>query len=261
MKLDADLTLSQQGKMFANPRRIELLRQIAQHGSISQAAKQSGMSYKAAWDAVNDMNSRLEVPLVDRVVGGKGGGGAALTPFGERLLKLHTLLTQIQTRALASLQDETVVLDSLLGAISQFAPQSSARNQYFARVTRIQPHAVTARIGLQLAADIEIYAEVTHRSSARLKLAPGQEVLVMLKAPAVVLQRETKAAEGINRLRGDVLSWLSDGVNTAVVLAVSSGLEICALMAADQVDALDLQRGQRLVASFDPEQVLLATLS
>ncbi|NVP01685.1 LysR family transcriptional regulator, partial [Photobacterium damselae subsp. damselae] len=58
MKLDAQLTLFENGKTFANPRRIALLKAIAQTGSISQGAKVAGLSYKAAFDAVKDMNSR-----------------------------------------------------------------------------------------------------------------------------------------------------------------------------------------------------------
>ena len=261
MKLEALLTLNQQGKMFANPRRMALLQQIKAVGSISQAAKQAGISYKAAWDAINDMNSRIESPLVVSAVGGKGGGGAQLTPLGERLLKLYALLTQIQDRALESLQDDNVPLDSLLGAIAQFAPQSSARNQYFSRVTSIEIHKVTARVGLQLSEGVEVFAEVTHRSSARLKLAVDQEVLVMIKAPAVRLRADTKPLTGVNQLSGEIQSWVSDGDNTEIVLKLPGELEICAVMDSEAVAGLSLHKGNTLVASFDPEQVLLATLN
>jgi molybdenum-dependent DNA-binding transcriptional regulator ModE len=46
-----------QQKLFADPRRIALLKQIEQTGSISQGAKNAGISYKSAWDAINEMNS------------------------------------------------------------------------------------------------------------------------------------------------------------------------------------------------------------
>ena len=58
------------------PQRIALLAQIAELGSITRAAKAVGISYKGAWDAIDELNNLAERPLVERSVGGKGGGGA-----------------------------------------------------------------------------------------------------------------------------------------------------------------------------------------
>ena len=60
MNLEAQLILTMDQKVFANPRRMALLAAIAEAGSVSQGAKQAGMSYKAAWDAVKDMNQRAK---------------------------------------------------------------------------------------------------------------------------------------------------------------------------------------------------------
>ena len=71
------------GENFGGPGRIALLARIAECGSITQAAKAIKMSYKAAWDAIDSMNNLAGEPLVERVAGGKGGGGTRLTPRGE----------------------------------------------------------------------------------------------------------------------------------------------------------------------------------
>ncbi len=76
MQAEILLTLKLQQKLFADPRRISLLKHIALSGSISQGAKDAGISYKSAWDAINDMNQLSEHMLVERATGGKGGGGA-----------------------------------------------------------------------------------------------------------------------------------------------------------------------------------------
>lgn len=55
-----------------SPRRLHLLQAIEATGSVSQAAKQVGMSYKAAWDAVEIINNLAGEPLIDRQHGGKG---------------------------------------------------------------------------------------------------------------------------------------------------------------------------------------------
>src|SRR5689334_16720910 len=62
--------------------RIGLLQAIAEQGSITQAAKAFGMSYKAAWDAVDAMNNLAGAALVERSTGGRGGGSTRLTPRG-----------------------------------------------------------------------------------------------------------------------------------------------------------------------------------
>lgn len=56
MQAEILLTLKLQQKLFADPRRISLLKHIALSGSISQGAKDAGISYKSAWDAINEMN-------------------------------------------------------------------------------------------------------------------------------------------------------------------------------------------------------------
>ncbi|GHK53122.1 hypothetical protein KPZU09_28580 [Klebsiella pneumoniae] len=121
MQAEILLTLKLQQRLFADPRRIALLKQIDQTGSISQGAKHAGISYKSAWDAINEMNQLSEQPLVDRATGGKGGGGAVLTRYGQRLIQLYDLLAQIQQKAFDVLSDDDALpLDSLLAAISRF---------------------------------------------------------------------------------------------------------------------------------------------
>lgn len=121
MQAEILLTLKLQQKLFADPRRISLLKHIALSGSISQGAKDAGISYKSAWDAINDMNQLSEHMLVERATGGKGGGGAVLTRYGQRLIQLYDLLGQIQQKAFDVLSDDDALpLDSLLAAISRF---------------------------------------------------------------------------------------------------------------------------------------------
>ena len=86
MKLEGQLWFAHEGQNLAGQGRIELLQQIADTGSISKAAKAAGMSYKTAWDAVDAMNKATGSPLVERSVGGKGGGGTRLTAKGEELV-------------------------------------------------------------------------------------------------------------------------------------------------------------------------------
>jgi molybdate transport system regulatory protein len=66
--------------------KIELLEGIALTGSLSQAARRMRMSYRRAWLLLADLNKSFDHPVVHTSTGGRGGGGAVLTPFGERLV-------------------------------------------------------------------------------------------------------------------------------------------------------------------------------
>ena len=83
-------------KSYIGVGRAELLTRIAESGSISKAAKQMGMSYKAAWDSVDIMNKLSPSPLVESFNGGKGGGGTKLTPLGFEALKAFNELERVK---------------------------------------------------------------------------------------------------------------------------------------------------------------------
>ena len=68
------------------PGKILLLENIHAHGSISAAGRAMDMSYKRAWDLVDEINRICRQPAVERQTGGKNGGGAVLTPFGTSLI-------------------------------------------------------------------------------------------------------------------------------------------------------------------------------
>ena len=112
MQAEILLTLKLQQKLFADPRRISLLKHIALSGSISQGAKDAGISYKSAWDAINEMNQLSEQTLVERATGGKGGGGARLTPLGQELVSRYVALEQrINAASEAELQALVALAD------------------------------------------------------------------------------------------------------------------------------------------------------
>jgi molybdate transport system regulatory protein len=66
--------------------KIWLLENIQKTGSITNAAKEMKMAYRQAWQLVQEMNQRAESPLVEKLLGGKGGGGAKLTSAGENAI-------------------------------------------------------------------------------------------------------------------------------------------------------------------------------
>jgi len=68
--------------------RVRLLENIKATGSITNGAKMMKMSYRQAWQMIEDMNKISGTPLVEKILGGKGGGGAKVTEAGEKVIKL-----------------------------------------------------------------------------------------------------------------------------------------------------------------------------
>jgi len=84
LRADRRFWLTLDGKNFLGRGRVELLQRIRETGSISKAAKTMKMSYKAAWDAVDAMNTAWDTPLVE-----SGPAGSRLTPDAERLIAAY----------------------------------------------------------------------------------------------------------------------------------------------------------------------------
>lgn len=94
------------------PGKIALLEAIARCGSISGAAREMSMSYRRAWLLVEAMNQAFKQPMVQAAVGGKRGGGAAITPFGQDLLARYR---QIEAKAAKAVSSDLAALQKLLG--------------------------------------------------------------------------------------------------------------------------------------------------
>ena len=71
------------------PGKIELLEEIGKSGSLSQAARRMGISYRRAWMLLDSLNNSFNQPTTINKAGGVGGGGAELTAFGVRLVERY----------------------------------------------------------------------------------------------------------------------------------------------------------------------------
>ena len=89
------------------PGKIALLEAIRSTGSISAAARSLGMSYRRAWLLVEEINRALRRPAVTAETGGRRGGGAIITPVGERVVGLYRAI-EAHARAAASAEFRTI---------------------------------------------------------------------------------------------------------------------------------------------------------
>lgn len=81
------------------PGKADLLEGIEQHGSIAAAGRAMSMSYKRAWQLVEEMNAAFREPLVGSTRGGPRGGGARLTEAGRTVLAHYRKIEEIAAEA------------------------------------------------------------------------------------------------------------------------------------------------------------------
>lgn len=102
------------------PGKIALLERIQATGSISAAGRAIGMSYKRAWDLVDELNRTFREPVVATRLGGAQGGGAALTAFGSGLVARYRAM---EAAACDALTDDVQALEAELA----FSPEAPRR--------------------------------------------------------------------------------------------------------------------------------------
>ena len=246
-------------------KRIEILRGIGRSGSISQAAREAGVSYKAAWQAIDTLTNLAGVMLVARAVGGAGGGGATLTPRGEQLLALAEALDEARRvvhqrwAGGASVGDEAASGDAgAAAALARLSLRTSMRNQLPARIERIDTQGRIARVVMQLGDSGRIAARVTEESVQLLALAPGMPVIALCKATAVrVALAAADAGARVqrgNHLAGSVRSVARGETGDEITLALAPDLQVVGFAPPGTV----ARARQRVTAAVDEAAVVVA---
>jgi len=236
------------------PQRIALLQHIADQGSITRAAKAAGISYKAAWDAIDELNNLASQPLVERSTGGRGGGGARLSAEGERVLRLYQRLQNLQAQLLEAAEES-----SDLDLLGRLMLRTSARNQLQGQVSGLRREGRHDRVSLALGGGLEVDALITPDSTERLELTLGTMVVALLKAGWVQLLGTGDEAEaGSNVLDAIIEEVVADGHEpNEVRLALSNGQTLYAFAEAHWLAQHALQAGSEVRVQFQPSSVLL----
>lgn len=263
LELQGSVWMSVGQQPFGGERQIALLDAIAASGSITRAAKSIGMSYKAAWDAVDAMNDLAREPLVERVTGGRGGGGTRLTERGQRLVDNFRIIEREHKRfvELLNLQTRGIADDYFL--LRAMAMRTSARNQFFGTISAIRRGAVNDEVSLQVAGGHAIVAIVTHESSENLGLRPGLEAYALIKSSSVIVVTDAAGARysARNCLAGTVSRVLPGAVNSEVRIDLSGGIAVAAIITNESCDALALKPGSAASALFKASSVIIGVPS
>ncbi|WP_027390283.1 TOBE domain-containing protein [Chrysiogenes arsenatis] len=241
-----------------NEKRIELLRQIGRHGSLSAAAKAVGLSYKGAWDTLDAINNLSGKLLVLRVAGGKGGGGSVLTEEGERVVQVYDLFAEAHGRFLDLLANHTANPQEAYNILQRIGMKTSARNQFSGEVAHVRHGSVNDEVVIRVNAGDEITAIITKESVESMDLAVGKKVYALVKASSVLLaSEEPKGVSARNVLEGTVERIIQGGVNAEVVLVLPGETRLAAVITRESLERIGLREGRTAWAFFKASSVIV----
>jgi len=265
VELAGSIALRSGSRTWGNQKRMALLEAIGEAGSITAAAKRIGLSYKAAWDAVDAMNNLAGEPLVLRSTGGQRGGGAQLTARAVELLQVYQALNAEHQRFLAALAQAGRDPTHHLKLIQQMMIQTSARNKLAATVSRVVQGAVNDEVVLDLGAGQEITAIITRESARNLGLAPGKQALAFIKASSVMVGLPDSDGARLklsarNQLPGHVSEVVAGAVNCEVRIELPQERSLAAIITMESAKALKLKKGTAVLAVFKASSVLLGVM-
>jgi len=244
---------------FLGGDRINLLENIDKLGSITKAAKAVGISYKTAWDTVNLVNNLAEKPLVDRLAGGKGGGGTSLTAEGKKVIFQFKTIQEEHRKFLENLEDRLGDTDSLYQFLRRISMKVSARNTLAGTVTAITQGAVNAEVTLSLKGGVPLTAVITNGAISNLGLKTGAEAYAIIKASSVIIGTDLHDAKisARNVFCGTIATIIEGPVNTEVDVEIRGGNVISAVITHGSSTRLGLKVGGHACTLFKASSVII----
>lgn len=242
--------------------RVRLLKAIDEHGSISSAGRVVGLTFRAAWDAVQALNNLFDQPLVISQAGGRHGGGAKVTPIGKAVIagfeKLERELADLMGSVQVSLAGHTELSSGHL--IWSLGMKTSARNALRGTVASVTDGAVNCEVSLSISPTVTITAIITRQSVEDLDLQPGRQAVALIKSSFVILAPgdEPLRTSARNQLSGVVISHEEGAVTDEVVLELDAGKTLTATITRGSAQALDFAVGKRAWALIKASHVILA---
>jgi molybdate transport system regulatory protein len=240
-------------------RMIGLLRAIDRSGSINQAAKQMGLSYKGAWQMLERANNGAPQTLLATATGGSKGGGTSLTPAGKALLALFTRLEQKHRDFIDELNRSLAEDPDTILLLQRLEVKTSTRNQLFGRITAINRAEEDAQITVRLKGGERVVASFSTESLDELAIVAGDDAVLMINSADIILS----AGSGLgrvsarNRLLGKVMRIRHDIADSEVIVLLPSGDVLAAMITQQSLQNLALIPGMPVWAAFKAHAPIL----
>jgi molybdate transport system regulatory protein len=256
MKIDGRFWLTKKNQSFLGTGRIELLERIDKTGSINAAAKEMKMSYKAAWERINGMNALADQPLIERITGGKGGGGTKLTPYARELIATFHRFNELHRQFIDRFAEAGDNPERLARILSRTFLTTSARNQLPATLLSIEERGLNGILTLSLTGSHTIRSIITMKSIRNMGLTIGCDLYAIIKSSDVtVVSTPPKNDESVNVLKGTISDIESQDETDEITFALDLFTDIIALM--NPKETKKLSEGMNAYALISPKHIII----
>ena len=233
------LYLNHDGESFITPERIELLRSINIEGSISAGVKAMGKSYKWAWDSIEQMNEHAGSVLVSKSSGGKGGGGATITPFAQELIAYYDDLERIHQSKIERYEERF----NHAFEIGSFS--NDIASTLHARVESLEHHDDICELTLA-------YGNTHLKAKCKQSLGIKKEskIAFMVESNQIIIAKEPVAISAQNLLVGKIVEIVEEAKNVYLDLELETKEHLRVLITTNALEQFDLQVGENCYAYF-----------
>lgn len=259
MGLAGTVALCKSDQEFLGEDRIRLLEMIEEHGSITKAAKAVGISYKTAWDTMDAINNLSDKPLFVRMAGGKSGGGTRLTDEGREVIRKYRVIQEEHEKFLTNITKRVGTANELYKFIKRISMKVSARNIFAGTITAVTKGAVNAEVVISLKGGDNLVSIITNESVENLGLETGTEAYAIIKASSVLIGKDLEETRLSSRniLKGKVLKVIEGAVNTEVIVELSGGNTISAIITNASAESMSLRENERVCAICKSSDIIL----
>ena len=233
------LYLNHSGESFITPQRIELLRSISREGSISAGAKAMGKSYKWAWDSIEQMNQHATTVLVSKSSGGKGGGGATVTPFAQELIAYYDDLERIHQSKIERYEER------FNHAFQRGTFSSDIASTLHARVESVEHHDEICELTLGYGS-----THLKAKCKKSLGIQEGREISFMVESNQIIIAKEAVTISAQNLLVGKIVEIVEEAKNVYLDLELESKEHLRVLITTNALEQFNLQVGENCFAYF-----------
>lgn len=261
LELSGKIWVDKNNKHFLGAGRIKLLENIERFGSISKAAKEMNISYKTAWDYINEMNNLSDEPLIITSIGGKFGGGAKLTDKGKELVIFFRNMEKHLYEFLK--KNDNIANNNFINFVKRLGLQTSARNQFIGRVISIKRGMINCEIEICLKGDNILKATITKESLKNLKIKENDEIISIIKASSIMIikKNDNILLSSDNIIPGKINKIFEDSTNAEISILTRCGNTITSIISKKSRQEMNLKKNDEVYALFNASSVILGVLS
>jgi len=258
VEIEGRIWFKKEGKNLLGNGRVELLEKIDEFGSISKASKAMKMSYKAAWDMVDAMNNLSDKPLVEKVTGGKNGGGTQITKDGKSLINTFKKFKEFYNTLLNEVDENELSSDNHLSLIRKLHMKSSSRNMISGHIKEFNTAEYNTKIELSISDDISLYAIIPTATFLDMNLKKDNKVFAIVQESSIMLS--TEKPHGIsarNILKSTISALKTDAVSSEVKLSIGKNT-LTSAISNDSLESLNLKIGQEVYAIIKATDIIIS---